>query len=197
MGVLVHFSALTRGENDEDEHERLVLKELVIINPDLDCSQSWIFKPPFPYSQLTTALRLHNDYLSQHLYGLHWNDGDTLYSEVKSVITKYTQHSSVVYTFGKTRQFFLESILGKSVINLEEELKCPHFSQLAYPSRQCLHYLHRFSYFRCAVKEGWTYANYIKFYELGLSVLNQNKCVYIPSPITNNVDGPTDESDFK
>ena len=46
------------------------------------------------------------------------------------------------------------------------------------------------------MKEAWAYANYIKFYELGLSVLNQNKSVYIPTPITKNVDRPADESDF-
>lgn len=190
MKVVVHFSAFEQDTNiDSGDNNSLVVKELAIVNIDLDCSQSWLFKPPFPYSELSTSYKHNNDYLSLHEYGVQWSEGEVSYTELNNILLKYTQQCSAVYCYGAARQCFLESIIGKHVINIQEDLKCPHYSQLSYPSRSCAHYFHRFSFYRCSLKECWAYANFIKYYDLSLSIFNPKlKSQYFPTPI-NNVDG--------
>lgn len=72
-------------------------------------------------------------------------------------------------------------------------------THLPWPSSKCVHiwlYLQSFSELCFAVKHAWAYENYIKFYDQGLSLLNQNKSVYNPNH-NRNVDGGTDEDVFR
>lgn len=177
MRTVIHFSGFT-GDNDS-----IILKELAIINPDIDSSQSWIFKPPFPISQLGKSARSNNDYLSEHVMGLEWVDGDVDYKEVKYILSSYTHRSATLYTHGATRQQFLQDILHKGVINLED-LSCPKYAALAFPSRTCIHPMHQFSNFRCALKEGSSYASFLKYQDLSLYILPENRTLYKPTPVS-------------
>jgi hypothetical protein len=180
MRTLIHFSAF----NSENS---IILKELAIVHLDFDSSQSWIFKPPFPISQLSKTSLYATSYLSENVFGLEWMDGDVDYQEFKNIIINYTHRSSTIFTHGRTRQEFLQDILEKTVINLEE-LHCPKFSSLSFPSKSCAHPSHQYSSFRCSLKEAQCYSSFIKYLDLSFYVLPQDKCVYKPTPIVNNVD---------
>jgi hypothetical protein len=186
MKTIVHFSAFDHT-NDHEEDD-FIVKELAIVNTDLEGSQTWIFKPPFPFHQLSSGPRYTNEYLSKNTFGLEWNEGDVAYDDLKKVLIKYTNHSEIIYTYGKRRQKFLQKILEKTVINLED-INCPKFNELAFTPKSCAHYFHRFSKFRCAAREAWSYAHYVKFHELSLNILPQERTVYQPTPLCNtNVD---------
>ena len=180
MRAIVHFSAF-----DFDEENNFIVKELAIVNPDFNSFQSWIFKPPFPISQISQSLRYANDYLSQHVFGLEWIDGEVEYVELKNILTKYTSHSDTIFTHGKARQVFLESLLQRTVINLEE-LKCPKYSSLAFPSKSCAHRLHQFASFRCALKEASVYAQFLTYYHLSCFILPENRTLHQPTPISES-----------
>ena len=176
MRTLLHFSAFEHGDGDQQD---LVLKELALVNLELETSQSWIFLPPYPFEELTLALKFGNEYISRHSYGLRWDDGDVPYMDLKKVLTTYTEGSGTLYTFGKARQKFLEEILQRTVINLQE-LRCPKYSDLSFPTKSCVHPLHQFRKYRCALREAKCYAQFIKYSDLSLHILPRRQ----PTPIT-------------
>jgi hypothetical protein len=178
MRSVIHFSGFT-GDNDT-----IIVKELAIIDPDLDCSQTWILKPPFPITNLCKATRFNNINLSEYVIGLNWTEGEVDYQDIKNILTIYTQRSTSLYTYGVRRQQFLQDILQKSVINLED-LNCPKYNHLAFPSRTCAHPLHQFANFRCALKEASCYGSFLKYHDLSLYVLQEDRTIYKPTPISD------------
>lgn len=179
MRTVIHFSAF-----ECNEENNFIVKELAIVNPDANSFQTWLFKPPFPMSKITIpSLRFANEYLSQHVFGLEWIEGEVQYEEVKNIVTKYTSCSESVYAHGKARQIFLQSLLQRTVINLED-IKCPKYNSLAFPSQSCAHHLHQFTSFRCALKEASVYAKYLTYYHLHSFILPKNRTVYEPTPIS-------------
>lgn len=168
MRGIIQFSAFDQGE----EEEGLVVKELAIVNVDLSSCQSWIFKNPFPITEMSLGLRFSNEYLSRHVFGLDWNHGDIPYQELKSIVIKYTEHIGSLYTHGRRRQKFLETILERTVNNLED-LQCPKSSELSFPIRTCAHYLHQFGKYRCELKDAWQYANYLNYFDLSQYILTK------------------------
>lgn len=191
MRAIIHFSAFDQAADDD-----LIIKEVAVVNPDLDTLQSWILQPPFDFSDLPLTLQLDNDYLSTHIFGLQWTDGDVPYSELQRLLTTYTKHYGILYTHGRRRQQFLQRILGRSVVNLED-LHCPKSSKLVFPVKTCAHYLHQFRTFRCALQEAQCYSNYLKYYDLARYVIPEPSCVYNPTPITPSpsVDEDSDHVD--
>ena len=165
---IIQFTAFDQGDEDTPD---LVLKELAIVDPDQNTSQSWIFKAAFPFTDLPIPLKYTNEYITKHSIGLDWDaDGDLMYSDLKSVLVTYTQVSSVLYTFGLTRQQFLQRLLGRPIINLED-LQCPKYSDLCFLTTSCVHPLHQFNKYRCAVKEAKAYGQYLKYFELSQYIL--------------------------
>lgn len=84
-----------------------------------------------------------------------------------------------MYTHGKARQLFLESLLQRTVINLED-IQCPN---LAFPSHSCAHHLHQFTNFCCVLKEASVYGKYLSYYHLRSFILPENRTVYETTPI--------------
>lgn len=179
---IVQFTAFDQGDGETQD---LVVKELAIVDPDQNTSQSWIFKPPFPFTELPIALKYTNDYISTHTIGLHWDDGDLAYSDLKTILMIYTQASSVLCTYGETRQHFLQRLLGRPVINIED-LQCPKYIDLCFPVSSCVHPRHQFEKYRCAVREAKAYGQYLKYLDLSRYILPKRCPTYIPTPIIDS-----------
>ena len=179
---IIQFTAFDQGDGDTQD---LVIKELALVDPDQNTAQSWIFRPPFAFTDLPTALKYTNEYITKHNIGLHWDDGDLVYIDLKTVLVTYTQASSVLYTFGPTRQQLLQRLLGRPVINLED-LQCPKYTDLCFPATSCAHPLHQFDKYRCALKEAKVYGQYLKYLDLSRYILPQRYPSYIPTPISDS-----------
>jgi len=65
MRAIIHFSAFEQTGEDE-----FIVKELAIVNPDVNTVQSWMFKAPFDISQLPLTLQFDNEYLAMHIFGV-------------------------------------------------------------------------------------------------------------------------------
>ena len=180
MRTVIHFSGFV-GDNDI-----IIVKELAIVHPFIDSSQSWLFKPPYPLSNLSKAACHNNLELTNHIFGYDWQDGDVEYKELKTILSTYTASSVSLYTYGAARQTFLQDILQRSIIDLEEDLQCPKFSKLAFPARSCAFPLHKYFNFRCALRESWLYGQFLKYQELASYVLCETKQVYNPTSISDS-----------
>ena len=184
MRTVIHFSGFV-GDNDS-----IIVKELSIVHPDIDSTQTWLFKPPYPLSKLSKAAFYNNLELTQHIFGFNWDDGDVEYKDLKRILSTYLVNTSCIYTFGTARQIFVQDIIQKTVFNLED-LQCPKYDGLAFPSRTCAFPLHRYANYRCSLKEAWIYSQFLKYQELALCVPSVNP-VYHPTPITeSDEDEPT------
>lgn len=178
MRAIIHFSAFEQTGEDE-----FIVKELAIVNPDVNTVQSWMFKAPFDISQLPLTLQFDNEYLAMHIFGVDWSDGDVAYKDLQRILTNYTKHIPVLYTHGHRRQQFLQRMLGRSVMNLED-LHCPKSSKLLFPESHCAHRHHQFHTFRCALYEALCYSKYLTYHDLSQYVTPEPKSVYNPTPIT-------------
>ena len=178
MRAIIHFSAFDQTGQDD-----FIVKELAIVNPDSRTLQSWIFKPPFDISELPLTIQLDNDYLSSHIFGLEWSEGDVAYNDMQRVLVAYTKNIDVLFTHGHRRQQFLERLLGRTIVNLED-LHCPKSSHLLFPATHCAHPQHQFHTFRCALYEALCYSKYLTYHDLSQYVTPEPKSVYNPTPIT-------------
>jgi len=178
MRAIIHFSAF-----DQTGDEDYIVKEVAIVSPDANTMQNWVFQAPFDPSELPLTIQLDNDYLATHVFGIDWSDGDVSYSELQRILVKYTKCIDTLYTHGERRQRYLQQLLGRTVVNLED-VQCPKAIQLLFPASHCAHYQHQFPTFRCALYEAQCYAKYLQYHDLAQYISHDPPCVYNPSPIT-------------
>ena len=178
MRAIIHFLAFDQAGDDD-----LIVKELAVVNPDVNTAHTWIFKQPFSSEDLPLTLQLDNEYLSTNIYGLQWSEGDVAYDNLQQVLVNYTKHIDVLYVHGRHRQQFLERLLGRSVLNLEH-LNCPKSNKLLFPASHCGHYQHQFHTFRCAFYEAQCYSKFLTYHDLSRYVSHEPKSIYNPTPIT-------------
>lgn len=114
---------------------------------------------------------------------MQWNDGDVAYDQLQLIFVTSTKHMSLVYVHGSRRQQFLERMIGRSVINLED-LRCPKSSKLVFPANHCAYRHHQFHTFRCPLYEARCYSKYLAYYDLAQYATSEPKHVYNTTPTT-------------
>lgn len=100
--------------------------------------ETFIFKPPCPWSELPAAYQHVNSTMSTKFHGLLWESGYIPYEYGIGLIQDYLRSGSVIYVKGVENEMFLARILseGNLVYNLEN-LECPSLHalrQMIYPA---------------------------------------------------------------
>ena len=127
--------------------------------------------PPFPWDDLEIGAQDENQWLSQHVHGLGWENGDVPASKFNSILEEYTGGASTIYTFGHQQTTFLTDVLGRQVLDLQE-LQCPRYNLLISPYHiSCAHPLHRLQSVECALRSALVYGYYLTHFDLKSTLL--------------------------
>jgi hypothetical protein len=131
--LVIELSCLW-GRNGE-----MVIKEMALIGHTFKsgCNHStfiYMFKPPYPESELPKQVKITNNWVTNRMHNISWQDGTEEYSELSNILGFCLKHhdTSKIYTKGLEKSILLTQLLGKPVINLDD-LACPKATRLRLP----------------------------------------------------------------
>jgi hypothetical protein len=109
-------------------NNRYYVKELSIIDADLDCcaSQHYIMKSPSEYQNARS--RSVNNWLFRNYHQLSLECGDVEYSELDQIFDSLTY--SCIYVKGEQKQKIIQNYLPNVEIVDLQQLGCPRLSQI-------------------------------------------------------------------
>lgn len=87
----------------KDNQNNFIIKELAICNETFQCQV--LFKSPFKFDLLSEKMQRTARWLTRHLHGIKWDDGDMQYSE--SFIRSLCEPFAALYTKGGEKVLFL------------------------------------------------------------------------------------------
>lgn len=133
-------------------NNNFVVKELALapLNTD-EGPTSYLFKPPFDWTQLPAKYKSENLWVERNYHGLSWNSGDVPYEKLEEIFLSLT--TSGVYVKGLEKTKWVTEILEQSknpttrVINMED-LGCPSLKSL---QMNCCHHQSR-KVLSCAIE---------------------------------------------
>ena len=140
MTAIIEFQGFT-------ENGKYVVKELSIINVETKCCNTWLFKSPARILYAKEVAWLESNY-----HGLSKDNGDIEYSELESILCKYTRRYRYLFTKGSQKASFLTSLLPKGICVANLELYgCPSLKKLS-SNEKCLIEMHMEGNLQCARK---------------------------------------------
>lgn len=113
-------------------------KEVCVTNLGRDCFIGhWVLSAPHLLSELTAARRQENRWLTDFHHGIQWHEGDTSLQYVLTELRRISETADVIYTRGSIKAIYLQNILSRDIINLEECNECPPFAELPLARTVC------------------------------------------------------------
>ncbi|CAG5090581.1 Protein of unknown function [Cotesia congregata] len=133
MELIIDIQGLT---NDQGT---FVPKEIAIIGVDSSIQKHWLLKPSFSDSQLLSKTRQTNYWLTKNKHGIRWSDGGVTLSDIFDIFKFYCEKAHTIYVRGSIKLKYLETLLRREIINLEEEDpdECPSFKNLESGDVNC------------------------------------------------------------
>ena len=103
-----------------DKNGDFLPKEIAVIGVDCNYFAHWIIKPPCKSSSLPKGILATKSYLSVYQHGIEWFDGESTLEDVIDGLKEVARNAVRIYVRGYQKQYFLENILSRQIINLEE-----------------------------------------------------------------------------
>ena len=111
-----------------------------------------VIKPPCKSSSLQKGILATNSYSSVYQHEIEWFDGESTLEGVINGLKEVVRNAVRIYVRGYQKQYFLENILSRQIINLEE-YSCPSFKNLPRVNEHFYFYhCKKREYFACAVE---------------------------------------------
>lgn len=89
-----------------DNNNLFIVKELAIVGDSFQTQV--LFKPPYDQSVLNAKMQTNNRWLSRHVHGIRWEEGDVPYDE--EIIRNLCKPFTVIYTKGLEKVKFLQNL---------------------------------------------------------------------------------------
>lgn len=136
--------------------EQFILKEMSIRMSNMEAH--FVFKPPFPYHQISRENRRIVNVAENNLLGIRYSYGEYDYGEIDSILYEYLYDVSRVYVRGHQKYDFLKKRLSQllpsmiDVVNIERIDEWHHHTpptcKPTHTDEVCSHHMRGGSY-RC------------------------------------------------
>jgi hypothetical protein len=100
---------------------RWAVKELGIYNGKI--SYHYIFKPPFPFHQLSTELQKEANWVMNFHHGIPWDDGYVSLEDFPKILEGATKTAGIIFVKGNQKAEFLKKYINKPIMELPEQPK--------------------------------------------------------------------------
>lgn len=163
--IVIDFEYL-RGD-----HDNIIVKELAIAGMDeliqVPFMNTYHFSPPYEKSQLSPRIRISNDWLTNYVHKLDWNDGDIWYFELRSILYKETsgfEYLRDIHVKGSEKAKFLREkmphIDPSRIIDLNER-GCPNICDFKPLDKECCKYHNQDTKLHCASYKAMAYLRWV------------------------------------
>ena len=159
---LIHLGALTTYKMEKadyiidiqafhDKEGEFLPKEIAVIGSNCNFFAHWIIKPPYNSEKIPKGILATNSYLTCFHHGIEWFDGESDLEDVLNSLREVARNSLRIYTRGVQKMEFLEKLLCRQIINLEE-YSCPSFRNLPRVNEHfCFYHGRKREYFASAL----------------------------------------------
>lgn len=106
---------------------KFVFKELAILQLLNDNLTSYLFKPPFPWSELEARYKSENNWLSRNYHGLDWESGDVPFGLMQYLLLF---PASTIYVKGMEKRVWLKKEFPTLCFANLEDFGCPSLQKL-------------------------------------------------------------------
>lgn len=100
---------------------KYLLKEAAVLDVDGIFIAHWILGPTYPYIDLPTCWREANNKLTTKEHGIEWFEGEAEEQDVLHNIRELGKHAEHIFTIGVTEASYLQQLITREVVNLDEE----------------------------------------------------------------------------
>lgn len=124
----------------KDAKNALVPKEVAVVGLEDELVAHWVTRPTSSLRSLPQSARKQNNYLTEHHHGIDFYDGDTSVKYLCKSLRYLAKTAKKIYVRGNQKYEFLNGVIAREIINLENYENCPSFSKL--PRMETLCWLH-------------------------------------------------------
>lgn len=134
-----------RGNQNE-----FIVKEASFISVNEDKYQSFVFRPPFSFTELNDIQKKGAIYIERHIHGLSWESGHIPYIELKNVLKQILKDYKIVLVKGAEKKKFLEENTPVDITVTDlEDYNCPSMKEFKHlSSKKCFY--HNTNSYNCA-----------------------------------------------
>jgi hypothetical protein len=100
-------------------------------------------------------------------HGCNWNDGDVLYSELKTVLHREVSSAVAIYCFGPQKTNIIRKLIDRAVIDISQ-LGCPELADISLLAISSRFACHNNSKHVCALRTAYSLAQWLAYYILSL-----------------------------
>lgn len=138
-------------------------KEVAVVALAKDYSEHWIISPPCSFASLRALSKKGNTYLTNHYHGIEFVEKGISLGQLKANLQRIARYASNFITHGTEKAEFLQGVIGRSVINLEQNPAAPSFRRLPLCKTYCfLHGVEKAEVFKCALNHAVALKNYLR-----------------------------------
>lgn len=147
-------------------NNNFIAKEISILSDDSQ-AQTFIIKPPFQHSLLTTKEKATNNWLYRYHHGLNWGDGESTLLNVVEYFKIFIMNKEFIgYVKGLEKTCWVKNLFMNEIpfYNLDD-LECPNLKTL-YKTNSSINVCNYHNYKNniCSEKNVYILMKFIKFY---------------------------------
>lgn len=116
----------------QDKNKKFFAKEVAITtlaHSKQEILNHWIVRAPYVFTALPRQVQFSNNFCTNNIHGLEWFEGDCPLHKVEYNLRELTKNSYRIYTRGRVKAEYLESVIGRKIINFED-FEAPTFHEL-------------------------------------------------------------------
>lgn len=95
-----------------------------------DIIDHFVFKPPFPFSDLNLTRRAEARHVTHFYHHINWDEGFIPYNDMSALLRSYLSNATEVIVKGDEKVKFINSVLHKNLCYDVEKLNCPKLKDL-------------------------------------------------------------------
>lgn len=105
-------------------------KEVAAITTGYDFLGHWIVKPPRHFWNLSDEYKKRNNWVTVNRHGLEWHEGETSMNSLHHYIRTIAAPCENIYTRGREKALYLQTITAREVVDLSRNRCCPSFNKI-------------------------------------------------------------------
>lgn len=124
-----------------DNHDKFIVKELVIFDLSTNVPYSFVFKPPYAFKHCNTKSKRTNKWLTNHYHYINWSDGNVDFCELDGIMRRFCSQFKTIFTTGTEKVTWISKFTNNPVVNLtfSKNLKTVHVSPVCINITNCNH----------------------------------------------------------
>lgn len=141
-----------------------VVKEVAAVSQDGRYSCHAVVKPPYPWNSLDAQASQNYENQTCLKHGICWEEGSVPHLELGSYLKRVAGRAVAMFARGEEKCKTLEKLIGRKVIDMEQEFGAPKPDCTATVGVSCLLPCHGLPTMQCAMRDADRLRQWLDYY---------------------------------